>query len=173
MEQVARKQSAILQDDLPEFVFDLTLDSKTRARLIENEMNEQVIALIFSNSQCQSIKSYVDSIRPKLFKIWRCWGQAGTQLKKRRENFKACRLLSSMISDRTSSNGSDTIALQRKHQKASIPVWRSVITLIRDQHQWLVLRYPYLFCDLFIMKTASSVIAPQIHSFKKTQTSRK
>ena len=37
----APRKLANLPEGLPDFVYDASLDAKTRARLIENEMNEQ------------------------------------------------------------------------------------------------------------------------------------
>ena len=37
----APRKSMALPEGLPDFVYDTTLDPKTRARMIENEMNEQ------------------------------------------------------------------------------------------------------------------------------------
>ena len=37
----APRKSTNLPEGLPDFVYDASLDAKTRARLIENEMNEQ------------------------------------------------------------------------------------------------------------------------------------
>ena len=37
----APKKQMTLPDDLPDFVYDTSLDPRVRARLIENEMNEQ------------------------------------------------------------------------------------------------------------------------------------
>ena len=37
----APRKSTNLPEGLPDFVYDTTLDARTRARLIENEMNEQ------------------------------------------------------------------------------------------------------------------------------------
>ena len=37
----APRKSTNLPEGLPDFVYDTTLNARTRARLIENEMNEQ------------------------------------------------------------------------------------------------------------------------------------
>ena len=35
------RKNTLINDDLPDFIYDTTMDPKTRARLIEKEMNEQ------------------------------------------------------------------------------------------------------------------------------------
>ena len=67
VEPPTRKQS-LLVEDLPDFVFDSSLDSKTRARLIENEMNEQA-KVVQDLKQLRASKNTIDEEERKLLEL--------------------------------------------------------------------------------------------------------
>lgn len=67
VELPTRKQSMVVEE-LPDFVFDSSLDSKTRARLIEKEMNEQA-KLVQDLRQLQASKNTIEEEERKLHEL--------------------------------------------------------------------------------------------------------
>lgn len=65
VELPTRKQGMVVVEELPDFVYDSSLDSKTRARLIEKEMNEQA-KLVQDLRQLQASKNTIEEEERKL-----------------------------------------------------------------------------------------------------------
>jgi hypothetical protein len=74
VEPPSRKPSSIAttSDVLPSFVYDSRLDPKTRARLIENEMNEQA-KLVQDLQQLQASRNTIEVEERKLHELQVCW----------------------------------------------------------------------------------------------------
>jgi len=70
VEPPSRKPSsiAVTSDTLPGFVFDSRLDPKTRARLIENEMNEQA-KLVQDLHQLRASRNTIETEERKLHEL--------------------------------------------------------------------------------------------------------
>ena len=59
------RKSSVMYDDLPDFIYDTSLDLKTRARLIEKEMNEQA-KVVEDLKQLGATQATVDAEEKKL-----------------------------------------------------------------------------------------------------------